>query len=366
VEIEFDPESLFNLDPATLQIFSSPDSKLWKPELTTIDWVNHIAKISVTHLTDFVLTGKTLDVTAPTSEVLINGEPLSEAAVFEDQAVVTFASQDDQDGVGVEKIWYQVNDSGWQDFAQEIEINLAGDYIVQFYAEDLAGNTEESHQVEFSIEGTSADPQSDPDQDTSNSEDDNQPGEETTDEEDTTGDQEENSPSETDEEAENSDDQEENSPSETGEEESSSPDEENSDAEDESPPSEQEENDNSSQPADESKETVTAQIQVDFKQNYFILNCTLVENCSHTVSSPNANSNLSTHKFSAQGVTLIEISLAEKANPNKLSPAIKSIKYGQSAKVLDTKTNYQAKENGEIKKFSFSAKLKTNNLTCSQ
>ncbi|MGB7555438.1 MAG: protease pro-enzyme activation domain-containing protein [Candidatus Korobacteraceae bacterium] len=75
----------------------------------------------------------------------------SEGQDFAGPVLVTLTAYDYSSGVG--STVYQINGSGWQSYSGPFYVTVPGTYMVSFYSTDVAGNVENTEQVDFIIVG---------------------------------------------------------------------------------------------------------------------------------------------------------------------------------------------------------------------
>lgn len=154
IEISFSDLDLANINPATLSIYSSTDNgKTWIKELTTIDTENKKASATINHLTQFALMGEKLDRIAPTTEASLSGQ-LGTQTFYRSDVNVDLQSTDNADGLGVDYILYNENDTEWKTYERSLSFSEEGEHSIEFYAVDKADNTEEIKSVAFTIDKT--------------------------------------------------------------------------------------------------------------------------------------------------------------------------------------------------------------------
>jgi murein DD-endopeptidase MepM/ murein hydrolase activator NlpD/N-acetylneuraminic acid mutarotase len=151
LSIDFNSYSLFNTNPQTLSIFSSHDGIAWSKEETEVDLDNEIATAQINHLTQFALMGELEDAIAPTTTAFITGEN-GQANWYRSNVIVALTAIDNKDGLGTENTVYEVNDNGAQEYTEPLVFTHEGDYKLEYYSEDKAGNVENTKIIEFNID----------------------------------------------------------------------------------------------------------------------------------------------------------------------------------------------------------------------
>lgn len=141
--------SLYNL--STLSIYSSPDGQTWSIEPTTIDLDNYRASTQLSHFTHFALMADLADIVSPTTYANLSGSE-GEENWFRSNVSLTFSSEDNEGGLGVQYSAYKTNDEGWQKYTGPISLSEEGHHKVEYYSEDNAGNIEDVKSLEFDID----------------------------------------------------------------------------------------------------------------------------------------------------------------------------------------------------------------------
>ena len=90
------------------------------------------------------------DTTAPKAESKIEGETNGNGAYI-GQAKVSVTATDEDGGSGVDKIEYQLDDTGWKNYKDPITVNKAGDHTIGYRATDKAGNTSKVQTDPFTV-----------------------------------------------------------------------------------------------------------------------------------------------------------------------------------------------------------------------
>ncbi len=153
IEISFSDLDLFNIDPDTLSIYSSVDGETWLKEETTLDLENKKASTTINHLTQFALMGEKLDGSAASTSAVLTGDQGS-LNFYRSDVTVTLNAIDNENGLGVDYILYNLDDSEWVTYEQPLLVTGEGEHTIQFYSADKAENLEEVKSTTFTIDKT--------------------------------------------------------------------------------------------------------------------------------------------------------------------------------------------------------------------
>jgi hypothetical protein len=122
--------------------------KVWE---NAVDSVEYSADIdgdwTVDETSTFYPTSK--DTTSPISSHSFSWTLVWTGNVFEPEVIIEL-SADDSDWVGIDKIFYSLWDEELE-YDENVVIGEEWEYILEYYAVDLNGNTEEKQQVAFSV-----------------------------------------------------------------------------------------------------------------------------------------------------------------------------------------------------------------------
>jgi hypothetical protein len=142
---------LNNVVKDTLKIyFWNGLSKKWEPLKTVIDLTLNQATATTKHLSHFALLGERLYPQPPESVSKIEG--LQEAGWFLEYPQVTLSSED-RNGLGIDKIFFTINDGlDWYVYQNPFLLEQEGIITMQFRAQDLAGNLEETQREMLKID----------------------------------------------------------------------------------------------------------------------------------------------------------------------------------------------------------------------
>jgi len=92
------------------------------------------------------------DETPPTTTAEFDPPEPGDGGTYDRPVTLTFEATDNDGGTGVDKIEYNVDGAGFQEYTGAVRIVQLGDHVVQYRATDLAGNVETAKQVTFTIE----------------------------------------------------------------------------------------------------------------------------------------------------------------------------------------------------------------------
>lgn len=152
--VDFLNYDLSQILPETLSIYSSQDGISWQKEPTTLDLTNKKASATMNHLTQFALFGEKRDISPPVTSAKLAGL-LGQSQLYRSSVQLTFTSSDNQ---GVEYTAYKITnpegETEWLDYREPQNFSKEGDYTVQYYSVDNAGNTEALKTIDFSIDKT--------------------------------------------------------------------------------------------------------------------------------------------------------------------------------------------------------------------
>lgn len=96
-----------------------------------------------------------IDMTAPVTSHVLEGVIGSEGWYITNVTVTLSASDESS---GVDATYYELNDGGWILYTGSFDVVTDGEYTLYYYSIDVAGNTETTKQVAFSIEHDVAPP----------------------------------------------------------------------------------------------------------------------------------------------------------------------------------------------------------------
>jgi plastocyanin len=89
------------------------------------------------------------DTTPPEVSAAIEGEQ-DENGDYVGSATVSLSATD-EGGSGVDTIEYQLDDTGWQEYSEPVQVTEVGDHMVQYRATDGAGNTSDVGSEAFAV-----------------------------------------------------------------------------------------------------------------------------------------------------------------------------------------------------------------------
>lgn len=92
-----------------------------------------------------------IDKTPPTTVYELTGEN-GQDNIYPGPVTLNLTANDNENGSGIDKVWYRINQNQWQEYTQEVVFDNEGSFIVEFYARDVAGNEETTQSVSFVID----------------------------------------------------------------------------------------------------------------------------------------------------------------------------------------------------------------------
>lgn len=151
--VNFSSDDLSKIIPESLSIYSSQDGNNWTKETTTLDLINKIASINISHFTYFALMGQRKDITAPTTNAGFLGDKGSDNW-YRSNVELSLNAQDNDGGLGVKYTAYRNPDGNWRKYESPLVFTAEGNHKIEFYSEDNDGNVEGIRTVEFQIDKT--------------------------------------------------------------------------------------------------------------------------------------------------------------------------------------------------------------------
>ena len=151
--VNFSSEDLSKIIPESLSVYSSQDGNNWTKETTTLDLINKVASINISHFTYFALMGQRKDITAPTTNAGLLGNKGNDNW-FRSDVELSLNAQDNEGGLGVQYTAYRNHEGNWQKYESPLTFTDEGNYKIEFYSEDNDGNLEDIRTVEFQIDKT--------------------------------------------------------------------------------------------------------------------------------------------------------------------------------------------------------------------
>lgn len=153
ITIDFSEIDLSRYNPESISIYSSQDKINWIKETgTLVDLERKTASVKVNHFTYFMLMAERIDITPPTTSVVLNGSNIVNDKYASDVTALLHAT--DGDGLGVDVTFYQLNGGNWTVYTGQIEIHSEGLHTLNYYSVDADENFEETKNVKFSIDKT--------------------------------------------------------------------------------------------------------------------------------------------------------------------------------------------------------------------
>jgi len=90
------------------------------------------------------------DETPPKTNAKIEGEKNGDGAYI-GSASISLTATDEDGGSGVDKIEYQLDDSGWKNYTDPVTVDKVGDHTIGYRATDKAGNTSKVQTDPFTV-----------------------------------------------------------------------------------------------------------------------------------------------------------------------------------------------------------------------
>ncbi|QYR22875.1 Ig-like domain repeat protein [Paenibacillus sp. sptzw28] len=90
------------------------------------------------------------DITAPTTELLVNSA--APAPWYNTNVSVQLKAVDNESGSGIAKTYYRINGGTLQQYSAPFTLSDAGDYAIEYYSSDVAGNNETAKFVTLKID----------------------------------------------------------------------------------------------------------------------------------------------------------------------------------------------------------------------
>ncbi len=92
-----------------------------------------------------------IDKTPPNVTYQLTGKNGQEN-VFSADVILTLTATDNEQGSGVDKIFYRQSEGAWQEYSPVLIFTEEGNYAIEFYAQDLAGNRSDTQNISFIID----------------------------------------------------------------------------------------------------------------------------------------------------------------------------------------------------------------------
>lgn len=140
IEIAFDPTTFSNIKLDSLKIYYwNTFTNLWESIPTIVDLVSNKIIGTTNHFSQFAVFGEQIDITAPTTSILIEDA---------NTTLVTVTLTSNEDG----QIMYSLNNSEtWEEYVTPIIIGKAGTTTILYKSVDPYGNIEETKETTFSV-----------------------------------------------------------------------------------------------------------------------------------------------------------------------------------------------------------------------
>ncbi len=94
-----------------------------------------------------------VDITPPTTNIALYGEQ-GQDDWYRSNVNIVLSATDEENGSGVDKTFYRLNGSGWYTYSEQIGINNEGNFKIDYYSVDQAGNKEIMQSKSFHIDKT--------------------------------------------------------------------------------------------------------------------------------------------------------------------------------------------------------------------
>ena len=102
----------------------------------------------MSHLTYFALMAERIDIIAPTTTAIIDGQQGQENW-FRSDVIVSLNAQDNENGLGVDYTLYRVEGNDWEQYVSPLLFANEGHHKIEFYSVDEDENIEQIKSVEF-------------------------------------------------------------------------------------------------------------------------------------------------------------------------------------------------------------------------
>ena len=119
----------------------------WKSLESVLDLSKNKISAITTHFSDFAVMGEKIDAQAPKAQIAISGNLID--GWFKELQLATLSSAD----ADLDKIFYSINgEEDWHEYTTPFTINLEGVVSIQYKAQDLNGNQEETKDILIKID----------------------------------------------------------------------------------------------------------------------------------------------------------------------------------------------------------------------
>jgi hypothetical protein len=138
--------TMYRLDEGTWTLytgmFTAGTTGLVLVEFYSVDLMGNIEDVRS------VLAG---DMVAPTTSYEVEGTA-GEAGWYVSDVTIALTSEDNADGSGVDHVSYRIDGESWYTYSVPVGLTAEGEHTFEFYAEDVAGNAEETQSVSIDID----------------------------------------------------------------------------------------------------------------------------------------------------------------------------------------------------------------------
>ena len=148
LEIDLTLSELKNVKFETLKIYYLDEiTNTWKSLESVLDLSKNKISAITTHFSDFAVMGEKIDAQAPKAQIAISGNLID--GWFKELQLATLSSAD----ADLDKIFYSINgEEDWHEYTTPFTINLEGVVSIQYKAQDLNGNQEETKDILIKID----------------------------------------------------------------------------------------------------------------------------------------------------------------------------------------------------------------------
>ncbi len=125
----------------------------WIPIDSVPDLENKLIIAEVEHFTQFAVMGEVKDSVAPSTRTTLDGVG-GEDGWYSSSVDLKLAASDNENGIGVEKTLYSLNDEIWKTYSENLIVSIEEEHKISFQSSDKAGNVEDAKEVIFQIDKT--------------------------------------------------------------------------------------------------------------------------------------------------------------------------------------------------------------------
>ncbi len=138
--------TMYRLDEGTWTLytgmFTAGTTGLVLVEFYSVDLMGNIEDVRS------VLAG---DMVAPTTSYEVEGTA-GEAGWYVSDVTIALTSEDNADGSGVDHVSYRIDGESWYTYSVPVGLTAEGEHTFEFYAEDVAGNIEDTQSLSVDID----------------------------------------------------------------------------------------------------------------------------------------------------------------------------------------------------------------------